>query len=90
MKSLAGRTLRDDFYSSRVAVIFLDPQTMADNWAVPELSHYVKSHPLIIYATADTPEQEIAKLKLPVPIVFVHDEAEFERDLNARLKQMMS
>lgn len=93
-KSKIDREIRDDFYQSRVVVLLLGTgqgwSSIEDNWVIPELEHAILLGIVcFVYVTAETTEEYIQSLSLPVEVIKVRDKDHFETSLRQNLEQLM-
>jgi len=95
-RSNLDRKLREDFYNSKVVILFLgkiqgQENSIENHWMLPELK-YALSHgiPCFVYTTSEVSEEEIKSLVLPLlEVSTVRDPDHFAATLRQNLTQLM-
>ena len=97
-KSNLAKEILKDFHESEAIVVLLfgkkqrrENSSVGDNWAIPKLPAAISQGTnCLVCATAEVTKNEIKSLKLPVDVVTVKDEGQFETILRQYLEKAMA
>ncbi|MAH07556.1 hypothetical protein CMI38_04890 [Candidatus Pacearchaeota archaeon] len=94
IKSILNREILDSYHQSKVLVLLIaehQGRSIEDNWAMPRIEEAVSSgKECLIYVTAETPQEKIQNLNLPVEFTVVNDKDHFEDSLKKDLSRLMN
>ena len=93
-KSNFDKEIRDDFYQSKVVILFLGKgegwKTIEDNWALPELKQTISFEiKCFVYVLARITKEEIKSLNLPIDPAVVENKDYFETILKQNLLTLL-